>query len=72
MTASEDRDYNLVEGAFQDLLNSIEYKTEKADNQLITRAFQLAKDAHIKVSIENLANHTSHTQFQWHRSLLRK
>lgn len=46
MTASEDRDYNLVEGAFQDLLNSIEYKTEKADNQLITRAFQLAKDAH--------------------------
>ena len=46
MTANEDRDYNLVEGAFQDLLNSIEYKTEKADNQLITRAFQLAKDAH--------------------------
>ena len=46
MTANEDRDYNLVEGAFQDLLNSIEYKTEEADNQLITRAFQLAKDAH--------------------------
>ena len=46
MTANEDRDYNLVEGAFQDLLNSIEYKTEKSDNQLITRAFQLAKDAH--------------------------
>lgn len=46
MTANEDRDYNLAEGAFQDLLNSIEYKTEKADNQLITRAFQLAKDAH--------------------------
>lgn len=46
MTANEDRDYNLVEGAFQDLLNSIEYKTEDADNQLITRAFQLAKDAH--------------------------
>ena len=46
MTANEDRDYNLVEGAFQDLLNSIEYKTEKSDNQLITRAFQLATDAH--------------------------
>jgi len=46
MTANEDRDYHLVEGAFQDLLNSIEYKTEEADNQLITRAFQLAKDAH--------------------------
>lgn len=46
MTANEDRDYNLVERAFQDLLNSIEYKTEEADNQLITRAFQLAKDAH--------------------------
>ncbi|MCH1401542.1 MAG: bifunctional (p)ppGpp synthetase/guanosine-3',5'-bis(diphosphate) 3'-pyrophosphohydrolase [Schleiferiaceae bacterium] len=46
MTANEDRDYNLVEDAFQDLLNSIEYKTEDADNQLITRAFQLAKDAH--------------------------
>lgn len=46
MTANEDRDYNLAEGAFQDLLNSIEYKTEKADNELITRAFQLAKDAH--------------------------
>lgn len=46
MTANEERDFNLVEGAFQDLLNSIEYKTEEADNQLITRAFQLAKDAH--------------------------
>ena len=46
MTANEDRDFNFVEGAFQDLLNSIEYKTEEADNQLITRAFQLAKDAH--------------------------
>jgi GTP pyrophosphokinase len=46
MTANEDRDYHLVEGAFQDVLNSIEYKTEEADNQLITRAFQLAKDAH--------------------------
>ena len=46
MTANEDKDFNLVEGAFQDLLNSIEYKTEEADNQLITRAFQLAKDAH--------------------------
>ncbi len=46
MTANEERDYDLVEGAFQDLLNSIEYKTEEADNQLITRAFQLAKDAH--------------------------
>lgn len=46
MTANEDKEYDLVEGAFQDLLNSIEYKTEKADNQLITRAFQLAKDAH--------------------------
>ena len=46
MTANEDRYFNLVEGGFQDLLNSIEYKTEEADNQLITRAFQLAKDAH--------------------------
>ncbi len=46
MTTNEDRDFILVEGAFQDLLNSIEYKTEDADNQLITRAFQLAKDAH--------------------------
>ena len=46
MTVNEDRDQKLVEGAFKDLLNSIEYKTEEADNQLITRAFQLAKDAH--------------------------
>ena len=46
MTANEDRDYNLVDGAFKDLLNSIEYKTEETDTQLITRAFQLAKDAH--------------------------
>lgn len=36
----------MVDGAFKDLLNSIEYKTEETDTQLITRAFQLAKDAH--------------------------
>src|SRR5210317_1236158 len=46
MTTNEDRDFILVEGAFQDLLNSIEYKTEDADKQLITRASQLANDAH--------------------------
>ena len=46
MTANEDRDIVLVDGAFNDLLNSIDYKTEEADNVLITRAFQLAKDAH--------------------------
>ena len=46
MTANEDKDSKLVEGIFNDLLNSIEYKTDTADQKLIQRAFSLAKDAH--------------------------
>lgn len=46
MTDQEQKDKILVEGAFQDLLNSIEYKTEDADKSLITKAFNIAKDAH--------------------------
>ena len=46
MTNQELKDQKLVDGAFQDLLNSIEYKTEKADKALITKAFNIAKDAH--------------------------
>lgn len=46
MTDQELKDQKLVDGAFQDLLNSIEYKTEKADKALITKAFNIAKDAH--------------------------
>src|SRR6056300_121191 len=46
MTANEDKDSELVEGAFKDLLNSIEYKTDAADQKMIQRAFSLAKDAH--------------------------
>ncbi len=42
----EQKDTILVEGAFQDLLNSIEYKTEETDKALITKAFNIAKDAH--------------------------
>jgi len=46
MTDQDQKDTILVEGAFQDLLNSIEYKTEDADKELITKAFNIAKDAH--------------------------
>ncbi|CAI8409188.1 MAG: GTP pyrophosphokinase [Cryomorphaceae bacterium] len=46
MTDQEIKDQKLVDGAFQDLLNSIEYKTEKADKALITKAFNIAQDAH--------------------------
>src|SRR6056300_623894 len=46
MTANEDKDSELIEGAFKDLLNSIEYKTDAADQKMIQRAFSLAKDAH--------------------------
>lgn len=46
MTDQELKDQKLVDGAFQDLLNSIEYKTEKADKALITKAFNIAQDAH--------------------------
>ena len=46
MTSKENKDSKLVEGAFNDLLNSIEYKTDSADQKLIQRAFSLAKDAH--------------------------
>ena len=46
MTANEDKDSKLVEGIFNELLNSIEYKTDTADQKLIQRAFSLAKDAH--------------------------
>jgi len=46
MTDQELKDQKLVDGAFQDLLNSIEHKTEKADKALITKAFNIAQDAH--------------------------
>lgn len=46
MTDQELKDQKLVDSAFQDLLNSIEYKTEKADKALITKAFNIAQDAH--------------------------
>ena len=39
-------DIELVDNAFNDLLSSIEFKTDSADKKLIQRAFQLAKDAH--------------------------
>ena len=39
-------DIELVDNAFNDLLSSIEFKTDSADKELIKRAFQLAKDAH--------------------------
>lgn len=46
MTKEQRKDQELVEGAFEDLLNSIDYKTDEADIKLIKRAFLLAKDAH--------------------------
>ena len=39
MTTNEDKDNKLVESVFNDLLNSIEYKTDDADQKLIRRAF---------------------------------
>ena len=39
-------DIELVDNAFNDLLSSIEFKTDSADKKLIQRAFQLANDAH--------------------------
>ena len=46
MTDWGSKDKELVDGAFGDLLNSIEYKTDKDDVDLIKRAFRLANDAH--------------------------
>jgi len=46
MTDQELKDKAMVDGAFQDLLNSIEYKTEESDKALITKAFNIAQDAH--------------------------
>ena len=46
MTDQELKDKAMVDGAFQDLLNSIEYKTEESDKTLITKAFNIAQDAH--------------------------
>ena len=46
MTDQEFKDKAMVDGAFQDLLNSIEYKTEESDKTLITKAFNIAQDAH--------------------------
>lgn len=46
MTKEQRKDQELVEGAFEDLLNSIDYKTDESDIKLIKRAFLLAKDAH--------------------------
>ncbi len=46
MTDWGSKDKELIDGAFGDLLNSIEYKTEKDDVDLIKRAFRLANDAH--------------------------
>ena len=39
-------DIELVDNAFNDLLSSIEFKTDDSDKELIQRAFQLANDAH--------------------------
>ncbi|HCY25714.1 MAG TPA: RelA/SpoT family protein, partial [Cryomorphaceae bacterium] len=39
-------DIELVDNAFNDLLSSIEFKTDRSDKDLIQRAFQLANDAH--------------------------
>ena len=46
MTDWGSKDKELIDGAFGDLLNSIEYKTDKGDVDLIKRAFRLANDAH--------------------------
>ena len=46
MTDWGSKDKELIDDAFGDLLNSIEYKTEKDDVDLIKRAFRLANDAH--------------------------
>lgn len=46
MTDWGSKDKELIDGAFGDLLNSIEYKTDKDDVDLIKRAFRLANDAH--------------------------
>src|SRR5210317_2231017 len=46
MTDQELKDKAMVDGAFQDLLNSIEFKTEESDKALITKAFNIAQDAH--------------------------
>ena len=45
MTDWGSKDKELIDGAFGDLLNSIEYKTDKDDVDLIKRAFRLANDA---------------------------
>jgi len=46
MTDQELKDKAIVDAAFQDLLNSIEFKTEESDKALITKAFNIAQDAH--------------------------
>ena len=46
MTDWGSKDKELIDGAFGDSLNSIEYKTDKDDVDLIKRAFRLANDAH--------------------------
>ena len=46
MTDWGSKDKELIDSAFGDLLNSIEYKTDKGDVDLIKRAFRLANDAH--------------------------
>ena len=46
MTEHEKEQRKLVDEAFNDLLNSIEYKTDDADIKLIKKAFAIADDAH--------------------------
>lgn len=46
MTDWNPEDKELIDSAFKDLLNSIEYKTDADDVELIERAFRLANDAH--------------------------
>lgn len=46
MTDWNPKDKELIDSAFKDLLNSIEYKTDADDVELIERAFRLANDAH--------------------------
>ena len=44
-----EKDKNLIDKGFNQLLKSIEFKTEEQDIALINKAFQLAEDAHMGV-----------------------
>ena len=55
------KDKELIDGAFGDLLNSIEYKTDKDDVDLIKRAFRLANDAHNGIRRKTGEPYITHT-----------